>query len=160
MKLDDDSKLQQEEEFEVFEYSFTEEEDDIEPPPPGNISPFKSITEWLSYICKIEKPAKAIAIYNFTVFEEGDEYTLCLTGRNSYKSSKDHHATRIEFAPQGMYFPLAVGEYKDLGREEVFARIIFELMKFTNTETFASSLLVKANSITTDWSGEIWSKPQ
>ena len=133
-------------------------EDDIEPPPPGFVSRFKSLEEWLVNICKERKPQKAIAKYNLDLFEAADGYTLSLTGVNEYKLSQNETAVRIDFFPAEMYFDLPESEYKSLNRQEVIDRLTTKLKDFVNTEKFKKSFLSDADAIATSWQGQIWSK--
>src|SRR5690349_15418894 len=82
--------VRDEEQYEVKHIEFTSEEDDPGPPPPGSISPFKTLQAWLVNICDNEKPDKTIATYNFALYEGHDDYTLCFTGTNTYEVSQDH----------------------------------------------------------------------
>jgi len=143
--------------YEWIHGKFTSEEEIVEPPPPDYVTRFGTIEEWLFYLCDKEQPAKPIATYNFGLFE-GDEYTLCLTGSNTHELSQYHSKTNIDYAPQDMYFTLSQTEYKDLSRDKVLERLTSELKSFTTSDKFKNSFFSQANSITTDWKGEIWSK--
>jgi hypothetical protein len=136
---------------------FSKEVDEVTPPPPGLTSNFRSVQEWLFNICNTEKPGKLIATYNFGVFESQDDYTIFLVGLNEY-GTEQHSITRIDFEPSSMYFRLPKNEYKDLNREQVLARLTSQLKDFTTTEKFRTSFFMQAQSITTDFKGEIWSK--
>jgi hypothetical protein len=133
--------------------------DDAEPPPPHFVSPYNTIEEWLFNVCDKEKPAIPIATYSFGLFEGANEYVLCLTGVNSYQLSKEREQIRIDFAPADMYYPLRQSEYKNLNREQVLERLTSELKAFTTTDKFRQSFFSQAESIRTDWNGDIiWSK--
>jgi len=145
-------------EIKLEHVEFTVGEDAPEPPPPGLTSRFKNVEEWLLHIADTERPQKPITAFHFGLFEGEDDYILFLTGMNTYELSKNYSENRIDFEPEEMYFPLPKGEYKDLNRTEVLNRLTAQLKKFTTTEKFKHSFLKEANSIRTDWEGEIWSK--
>jgi hypothetical protein len=127
---------------------------------PANIkSKFKTLQSWLSNICDKDKPDKAITEYNFNFFESSGEFTLYLTGVNTYEETPSRSITRIEFEPANMYFKLRKSEYKDLNREQLKDKLTSQLKDFTNTEKFRDSFLTKANAIITGYNGQkIWSK--
>lgn len=134
---------------------FNEEVDDVPPPPPGLVSNFKSLQDWLFKICDRDKPGKSIMTYNFGLFESPGNYTIFLVGLNQYEK-KNSLITRIEFEPKSMYFRLPETEYKNLNREQLVDKLTAQLKDFTKTEKFKTSFLAKAKSITTDFKGEIW----
>ena len=134
-----------------------EEVEEVSPPPPGLISNFKTIQEWLFNICDTEKPEKSITTYNFGLFESSDDYTVFLVGINKYGKGQDS-ATLIEFEPSSMYYPLPKSEYKNLTREQVQDQLTSLLKTFIKTDKFKNSFLAKAYSITVDFYGTIWSK--
>lgn len=158
MACNDKKEVRDDDNYQVKHVVLTSDEDDPGPPPPGFTSRFKTLQEWLVNICDNEKPQKTIYTYNFGLFETQDDYTLCLTGTNNFEVSKDHTATRIDFAPTDRYFSLPKSEYKYLQREKVLERLTAQLKEFVTTDKFKHSFLCKAKSITTDWKGEIWSK--
>lgn len=147
-----------EEQFEVKHILFTSEEDDPGPPPPAFMSRFNSLEEWLFNVCNEKKPKKPIGTYSFALFEGENNFTLCLTGINTYELSKYHTQTRIDFAPTDMYFTLPQSECIGLKREQVLERITSQLKKFTTTDKFNHSFFSEAKSIASDWKGEIWSR--
>src|SRR5688572_104328 len=116
-----------EKEYTIQHARFYHEEDSIEPPPPGFVSKFNSIHDWLKDICEKEKPETEIATYNFGLFESTDEYVLFLVGLNTTKKEKNHSLTRIEFEPVNTYFPLPATEFKNLTRDEVIEKISAQL---------------------------------
>lgn len=134
----------------------TSEEDVPAPPPPKLWSNFKTLQEWLFSICDTEKPQKAIATYNFGLFESPDNYVLFIIGVNRHDSDAQHSVTRIEFQPANGYFPLPKSEYEGLTQEQVWERLTKQLEDFINTDTFKQSFLRDAESITTDWKAVIW----
>lgn len=143
--------------YEVENVVVTSEEDHPDPPPPGFTSLFKNMQEWLVNICDNEKPLKTISTFNFCLFESQDEYTVCLTGTNNYELSQNYTTTRIEFLPKAMHYSLPENEYKNMTREKVLETLTLQLKRFTTTEKFKHSFLSGAQSITTSWTGEIWS---
>lgn len=139
--------------------SFEHIEEDVEPPPPHFTSKFKTLQDWLFNICENDKPKKSIAEFRVNFFESSGEYTLFLIGVNTYKEGKNRSITRIEFEPSNMYFNLPKSDYKNLNRQQLQDKVTFQLKDFTETETFKTSFLTKANVITIGFSGErVWSK--
>ena len=143
----------------VTELTMTEEVDDISPPPPpGFISPFKTLEEWLDNICTNEKPANPIATFEFGFFEGPDNYTLYLVGMNRYDKTENHTVIRVEYEPTHMYFPLPANEYKISERQQVVEKLTSQLKDFIGTAKFKNCFLAKAKTITTSFKGEIWSQ--
>src|SRR5438046_2343445 len=60
------------------------------------ISNLATIADWLNDICNSQKPEKEIDTYEFWLFEEPNNYALCIVGVNSYPW-KDSNATKIDF---------------------------------------------------------------
>ncbi|MBB2147047.1 hypothetical protein GM921_16200 [Pedobacter sp. LMG 31464] len=149
--------MKDEEPIEVIHGSFTVEEDDFEPPPPEFISRFKTVNEWLSFIADNEKPKKTIMNYDINVFEGEDDYTLALTGTNTYEISNTYQRIKIEYTPNQMYFNLPKSEHKGLTKEQVFEHLTDQLNKFISSAKFKNSFFTEAKSITTGWKGKIWS---
>lgn len=123
--------------------------EDVMPPPPNLIARFKTLDDWLEKICETENPETTIVKFHFGLFEAPGNYTIFLVG----VGSPDDH---IDFEPSNMYFPLPKSEFKDRTREQVLGRITSLIKNFTTPETFKTSFLTKADSITTDFSGTIW----
>lgn len=120
------------------------------PPPNANInSPFSSIGEWLSALCKGEQPQKAIDTYSFGIFESQDEWLLFIVGEDYSEPNK----IKIGFKPSLMYFRIPEAELKNNTREKLREKIMTQIKRFTETEEFKSSFLAKAFTI--EFSGEI-----
>lgn len=133
--------------------------DDVPPPPPHLKSYFKTVQDWLFYICDNDSPKKLIAEYSFGLFESPNEYILFLVGKNKYDESKNRSRTSIEFKPSKMYFKLPKAEYKDLNREQLLGKLTSRLRDFVSTDKFKTSFLAKANSIIFESNGQmIWLK--
>ena len=145
-------------EVEVIHVVVQSEEDVPEPPPLRLTSRFKTVQEWLFNICDTDKPKKPITTYNFGLFEVEEDYIVFLVGLNTYNREQYSSATRIDFEPSGMYFPLPKSEYKNLKREQVLERLTAQLRNFTKTARFKHSFFAEAKSVTTDFKGEIWTK--
>jgi len=131
-----------------------------EPDPPfkqGQISNFVTIADWLKDLCNSQKPEKEIDTYEFYLFEEPNNYVLCVVGLNSYPW-KDSNATKIDFRPTNMYLKLSPKEYSGLNQRDIREKIYLQLKEFTNTEEFKKSFLSKANLITAAFGEDIWSK--
>src|SRR6188508_229530 len=84
MACDNKNKMAEGDAYTVI-ISETIEEDDVGPPEPDFSSRFKTLQEWLTSICNANEPEKPIAVYNFSLFEEENNYILCLTGTNTYQ---------------------------------------------------------------------------
>lgn len=125
------------------------------PPPPGFVSPFKTIQEWLFHICDVDQPQKLISEFCFLLFEAPGDELLCLVGYNSYRE-QDIDAVRADFKPLNMFFPLPKNGYRNLSKEQVRERVRKELIEFVNSTKFKNSFLSKANSITTSFGEKIW----
>jgi|GEM_PF-754586 len=138
--------------------SFQEEEETVEPPPPGYISHFPTIHEWLKEICKNERLNSPVDTFNFGLFENEDEtYTLFLAGLTTNKNGT-YARTTISFQPTHMYYLLPEA-YKGLKREQVWEKIEADILAFTKTETFEKSFMAKANTVTTEYNGKtIWAR--
>jgi hypothetical protein len=128
------------------------------PPPLGFTSPFKTIQEWLSYLCDTNQPDKPISEYHFSLVERSSNNLLALIGFNHYRG-ENSIAHRIEFKPAThMYFGLTEEEFGNLTPQQLRERVLNELIEFTKSDKFRSSFLAKGNSIRFDLAGEIWSK--
>jgi hypothetical protein len=149
-----EEKVDSQKDFEVIQINSSSEEELPEPPPPNYRSKFETLEIWLSYICENEHPGKSISTYLFDLFQEGNKYTLCLTGIKTNRVSEDHIESTIEFAPADMYFLLPEKEYKELTRAQVEERISYHLRAFAKTKKFKQSFLNEAKSVTTNWNGK------
>lgn len=142
----------------AFYGSFTVSEDHIEPPFTTIKSKFNTIQDWLADMCAHDQPEKSIAKYNFGLFESPDNYTLFLTGTNSYEEV-DNKRICIEFQPENIYFPLPKVYHESLNREQLIEKLIADLDQFSKTTTFQTSFFTRANVVRFDTTGHIiWSK--
>ncbi|MCG2614731.1 hypothetical protein LZZ85_10585 [Terrimonas sp. NA20] len=141
-------------EVEYKDVTLVEIEDDIEPPPPGLDTHFKSVQEWLCSICDAEKPDKSISIFKIGLFESSDGNMLYLAGVNKYENGDTSH-TRVDFEPSNMYCRLPESGYKDLNREQLLVRLTGELKAFTGTEKFRNSFLATSNTIIFESNGQV-----
>jgi hypothetical protein len=127
-------------------------------PPDGFISPFKTLGEWLGYVCKVNQPKKSISEYEFGVFTmQAGEYILSLTGWNIYEK-KNLTIRRIAFEPAGMFFNLPQEEYGKLTEQQVRERLLAQLRKFAKTPVFQNSFLSKCELIRNNYADVIWSQ--
>ena len=126
--------------------------------PPHITSHFKTPQDWLFHICDSRKPKKSIATYRIGLFESPDDYVIFLVGLNTHTKGKNSYITRIGFKPSNMYFQLPKSEYENLSREQLIDQLASQLKDFITTEKFKTSFLAKAESINTDFGGQIWSK--
>jgi hypothetical protein len=125
--------------------------------PPSHLIKFKTIQDWLKYICDSNKPRKSIEHYSIGLLETSGQKMLYLVGQNRY-TEWNSSELRTEFGPGNMYFPLSKKEYGGLTSEQIVEKLMPELKEFTNTEKFKTSFLAKANSIEIAYKGVIWSK--
>jgi hypothetical protein len=130
-------------------------EDALTPPPPGFISPFQKIDEWLTAICAGEQPQRAIAEYNIAFFDTPNDYFLGLAGYNTYYE-RAGEIRRIEFRPSAVFMALSKSAYKNIAIEHVRERIVQAIVAWTKTAPFKDSFLAKGSCITMDLYGEIW----
>lgn len=145
------------EKIKVQDVVFVQSVDVVSPPPPDLTSKFKTLQEWLINMVETEKPGKLIIAYQFGLFESEDEYVIFLIGSKQYNKDQGG-VTSINFEPSNMYYPLPESEYKNLTREQAWARIIVQFRNFKKTDKFKNSFFAKAKVITTDLNGEIWSR--
>ncbi|GGI51556.1 hypothetical protein GCM10011425_27680 [Mucilaginibacter galii] len=133
-------------------------EDDIGPPPLNLTSQFKTLHDWLVNICNSNKPKKAITKYNVDLFESTNDYTLCLTGVNTYVKGDDSFV-KIEYTPQNLYYRLPVSFHKGINRQQVLMKLMLELEDFTTTIEFKNSFFTRSNAIVFLPNGKkIWPK--
>lgn len=138
---------------------FEVEQAQIEPPPPGFTSKFKTLEDWLLNICQKGNPEKQIVKYKFGLLESATYCILFLVGVNTYHVGNNHSLENIEFEPKNMFFKLSESDYEHLNRSQLLDRLTSQLKKFVNTEDFKSSFLAKANIVVFETNGEtIWSK--
>lgn len=139
---------------------FSTQEEMEDPPPPNLSSKFSTLEDWLTAICEGEKPTKAIEIFNFGLFESESptEYIISISGTNKYVKENQSIITKIDFKPKNEYYKISDNYFKNLNREEVIKKLTSQIRAFTNTNEFKKSFLAQSKSITTDFSGEIWSK--
>jgi hypothetical protein len=126
--------------------------------PPGpnekDSGEFRSITEWLSKICKTERPEKQISFYEIGLFECYNTYTLSLGGMNESESATSTSA-KIAFEPKYKFYFLPGNRYNGT-RDKILSLITSELKSFSQTETFKRSFFTEAKSVKTDFAGIIW----
>ena len=81
-----------------------------------------------------------------------------LVGLNTKEEDKYNSITTIDFQPADSYFKIPTSQTEGHTRDQVIKKINNELNEFLKSEKFKSSFLINANSIHTDFSGEIWSR--
>lgn len=129
------------------------------PEPPlqsGKKNSFDSIFEWLTKICKTKAPMTKISFYNIGLMVSNNNYTLFLIGMKETKTDNDVKI-EVAFEPDFMYFTLPQKRY-NANLTKIIELIKNECSHFIDSEIFRSSFLSKAESIRTDFSGEIWRK--
>ena len=131
-----------------------------EPPLPldGFISPFNSVTEWLSHICDtIEPPQTYISELTFIFFGFDGQNSLGLFGYH-HTSDEDGPVKSMDFTlPPEMYLTLHQEEFTKLSAPQLRERIANELKKFTTTPAFHRSFFSKSQTISCNSIGDIWS---
>ena len=128
------------------------------PPPPGFTSPFRTVQEWLIYVCDNNQPDKSISEYRFDLYESPGNNLLCLVGYN-HTVEQGVPTSRVDFKPsQHMFFALPNDEYENSLHQRVQQRVFKDLKQFLNTDIFKRSFLSKGYTITTNFAGDIWSK--
>ena len=132
--------------------------DEVPPPPPNLTSDFKNIQEWLTSICKTEKPDINITDFRLGLFESPNDNTIFLVGIINYDNDEGSE-TRFKLKPANMYFPLPQSEFSNMNHTQLLDKLTEQLRAFTTTETFRNSFLAAAKRITFDASGKvIWPK--
>ncbi len=142
---------------EEFYISVTEE--DLDPPPSGLTSKFKTIPEWLTRICSHEQPVEAGLEYKIGLFESPDDYTLFLIGIKIIAENVNEEISNIAFKPESLYFSLPKAYIKKFNREQLVDKLTSYLKAFTTTSTFKKSFFKKAKEIVFETNGQvIWKK--
>jgi hypothetical protein len=99
------------------------------PPPPGFVSPFNSLAEWLVYLCDNNQPQSPIAEYRFNLYESPGDNLLALTGYNHIVESGVPFS-KIDFTPnQHHFFSLPKDAYGRLACEESYRRMFLNTLK-------------------------------
>ncbi len=139
---------------------------EMDPPPPGFVSRFKTLEEWLDHIYQGEAPAAAFDRYNFGIFYGTDiksgldtTYTLVFSGERTYsKDGKTIINTALLSEHENTYFNLPHNEYKNLNYRQACEKLKTQLQSLTQSHHFQNSFLAKAKLITTDCQDTIWSR--
>ena len=126
------------------------------PPPPSceinkktNTAPKEmTFNNWLTQICKAEKPDKSIIAYNFGLFETSKGYTVYLVGSKIYDTEETDWATEEDFVPALKYYELQPFEFKNLQFEAVQNKIKQMIKNFMKTDIYKKSFFTKAIAIT------------
>ncbi len=130
----------------------------ITPPTPGFKTRFNSISDWLTAIVNGNQPQKHIAQYNIALFEVPGAYNLSLTGVNTYNEGISLQSTRIDYTPREMYCDLPPTYYQSLSHEQLLAKIVAEIKRFTGSLTFTNSFLAQGNLVLESSGEVIWAK--
>lgn len=80
------------------------------------------IEQWLTNICKTERPDESITAYWFGMFES-DVYTLYLIGSKEYTPDDDDWACNDDFVPQQKYLRLTGKGYSRLEWEDLLEKV-------------------------------------
>jgi hypothetical protein len=141
------------EELIVENITFEQVVEEPEPPPPGFTSDFNSVRDWLIKLCETEHPEQSIVTYRFTLSKSEDGYLLALTG----SKQRPEDSVLIDFQPSVMHYLLPKQDYESLTFQQAENKVAAEIKNFTKTDKFRKCFFGKANAITTNFSGEIWS---
>lgn len=137
---------------------FEEEYDIIDPPPIDSEFMFISMHDWLSAICNLEKPEKAIEFYSIYMYESvyrGDTANVLVIAGLNKDNERAVPTTKIDFYPFDIYFRLP-NDYKNLDHQGLIDTLNKQLNDFINSEKFKKSFLAHSKYITTNFSGVIW----
>jgi len=124
-------------------YSVMQFREEVPAPPPGFVSPFRSIEEWLMAIISAESPQKKITEYKFLFFGVSGDFLLGLAGYNAYRDN-GIETYKIDFKPSPMFFALPKDIYDRLPMMEAHGRVVDELIAFTRTAAFQDSFFTAA----------------
>jgi hypothetical protein len=117
------------------------------PPLPGYVSPFKSVQEWLFYVCDTAKPEVVVEDIQFGLVEYPDGYMLSVVGYYEVEVSFNAIAHRLTLKPGHPFFPLPKEYYQNLSKQQLREKIQQELTEFIGSKTFQQSVLAKAETI-------------
>jgi hypothetical protein len=128
----------------------------IAPPPPGFVSPFKSLFDWLNHICETNQaPEKAISEYHFGLLTSPGDNLVFLLGYNTVVSD-ERIIRRIDFKPDShVFFALPNDLYGHTSEHELKSQLLNELNEFIKSEKFKQSFLSKGSSVTTNFGTDL-----
>jgi hypothetical protein len=129
-----------------------------QPIPPSSrvVTPFKSLQEWLQYLCEHEHHNEPVSEY-MIAFSEPPRSLAYLVGRN-HGTEQGVPVTRIVFQPKEyMWFELPRKKYGGLNRQQLVDKVHSELKEFFTTEQFKKSFLAHGYNISTNYQKDIWS---
>lgn len=126
------------------------------PPASRLVTPFKSIQEWLLFLCENNQRSEPVSEY-MIAFSEPPNVLAYLVGHN-HGMEQGVPTTRIVFQPkQYMWFELPKKEYGSLPKQQLIDRVHTELIAFFKTEQFKKSFLARGYHISTNYQEDIWS---
>jgi hypothetical protein len=130
----------------------------IPPPPPGFVSPFESLTDWLSYICENNQISEnVVSEYHFGLLTSPGDNLIFLLGYNTSVTDENLNARRIVFTPKThTFFALPNKLYGNMSDQQLSSRLFDELREFVKTPKFQKSFLSKGHSITTNFGDNLW----
>jgi hypothetical protein len=130
------------------------------PPSPGFTSPFKSIQEWLIYLCDNNQVEKRISEFLFMLCNSPNDNLLGIVGYN-HTIEDGVPASLIVFQPAShRFYALPKERYGNFSLHELRDKVVHELKEFTRNSRFKDSFLTKAYYISTNFTGEIWPNPE
>jgi hypothetical protein len=118
-------------------------------------TPFKSVQEWLYFLCANEQRSEPVSEYMITLHK----WPYLLVSLVGYHHGKEQgiEATRIVFKPkQYMWIKLPRKIYKRLDNEQFINQVHAELRALFSTEQFKNSFLAQAYTISTNFEKDIW----
>jgi len=121
------------------------------PPPPDYVSPFKSVQEWLVYLCGAEDPQKVVEDIQFGI----STTRLSVLGFNHIELAPNEVYHRQDFRPAHSYFPLPKEDYANELPSQVRENIRSVFVELMKTELFQQSFLAKAKRLVLHSDGEI-----
>jgi hypothetical protein len=107
-----------------------------------------TFNNWLTRICKNEKPNNSIIAYNFGIFETQTGYMIYLVGSKEFDSKNNDWAANTQFAPQYKYFNLPTNEFDGLNFDMAERKATDMVKNFMKTSTFRNSFFTNAKAIT------------
>lgn len=125
------------------------------PPLPGYVSPFKSVQEWLVYLCGAEDPQKVVEDVQFGLSKSTAGYMLSVAGFNHIESGANEIYHRQDFRPEHSYFPLPEEDYANQLPSHVQEKIRNVFVEFMKTDFFQQSFIAKAKRLVLHSGGEI-----
>jgi hypothetical protein len=131
------------------------------PPPPPQVK--KSIvlhpapatmdfTDWLTSICRNEKPGNKIIAYHFGIIDAKNSIGVYLTGSEQYDSKNGDWTMNEDYTPRINFFTFPKKNFSSAAQSDVEAGIAQKVREFMKTDTYKKSFLASATAVTTGFS--------